>query len=165
MLHSLGRRRNQKKGISPIIATLLLILITIAAGVIVYDYVINFIGNSTQNPGVTQNVIQIEEFCASGTVAVTSCNASTDAYYIVVLNHGPGTIPAGSLVNIYFTDVTTQVSANANCTVGATLPQNTYSCASASWPTGFSVGAHDSVSVKVVDPDGGSATSSSIALA
>lgn len=41
----------RKKGISPIIATLLLILIAIAAGVIVYAYVVGFIGNSVNQNG------------------------------------------------------------------------------------------------------------------
>jgi flagellin-like protein len=40
-----------RKGISPIIATLLLILIAIAAGVVVYAYVLGFVGNSTGNSG------------------------------------------------------------------------------------------------------------------
>jgi archaeal type IV pilus assembly protein PilA len=43
--------RLQKRGISPIIATLLLILIAIAAGVVVYAYVIGFVGqNQTSAP-------------------------------------------------------------------------------------------------------------------
>lgn len=41
----------KKRGISPIIATLLLILIAIAAGVIVYAYVIGYIGNTTSSGG------------------------------------------------------------------------------------------------------------------
>ena len=41
----------KKKGISPIIATLLLILIAIAAGVIVYAYVVGFIGNAANQNG------------------------------------------------------------------------------------------------------------------
>ena len=51
----------ERKGISPIIATLLLILIAIAAGVIVYAYVIGFIGNSTSNSGGTTNTLSIDQ--------------------------------------------------------------------------------------------------------
>ncbi|HKW05520.1 MAG TPA: archaellin/type IV pilin N-terminal domain-containing protein [Nitrososphaerales archaeon] len=58
----------QKKGISPIIATLLLILIAIAAGVIVYEYVINFVGNSTGNNGGGTNTLSIDQFTASSKV-------------------------------------------------------------------------------------------------
>ena len=49
----------QKKGISPIIATLLLILIAIAAGVIVYAYVVGFIGSSTSNSGGTTDTLSM----------------------------------------------------------------------------------------------------------
>lgn len=42
-------RIQKKKGISPIIATLLLILIAVGAGVILYGYVVGFIGSSIQN--------------------------------------------------------------------------------------------------------------------
>lgn len=41
----------EKRAISPIIATLLLILIAIAAGVVVYAYVLGFIGNSINQNG------------------------------------------------------------------------------------------------------------------
>jgi archaeal type IV pilus assembly protein PilA len=52
--------KKTKRAISPIIATLLLILIAIAAGVVVYAYVAGFIGNSTQNQGSTINSISID---------------------------------------------------------------------------------------------------------
>jgi archaeal type IV pilus assembly protein PilA len=44
----------ERKAISPIIATLLLILIAIAAGVVVYAYVIGFVGQSQTNVPVTE---------------------------------------------------------------------------------------------------------------
>jgi archaeal type IV pilus assembly protein PilA len=60
-----------KKGISPIIATLLLILIAIAAGVIVYAYVIGFVGNSTGNSGNQIATLSIDDVTfASATSAV-----------------------------------------------------------------------------------------------
>lgn len=51
----------KKKGISPIIATLLLILIAIAAGVVVYAYVIGFVNNSTGNSGANIDQISIDQ--------------------------------------------------------------------------------------------------------
>jgi flagellin-like protein len=62
-----------KKGISPIIATLLLILIAIAAGVIVYAYVIGFVGNSTGNSGgniATLSMDQVTFAAATSAVPV-----------------------------------------------------------------------------------------------
>ncbi|MDG7012804.1 MAG: type IV pilin [Nitrososphaerota archaeon] len=49
---------SQKKGVSPIIATLLLIAITVAAGIIVYVFVTGLAGNLTKSGGnqVTEQV-------------------------------------------------------------------------------------------------------------
>ena len=71
-----------KKAISPIIATLLLILIAIAAGVVVYAYVIGFVGNSTSNTGSSQNQISIDD------LAVASATSSFPAT-VFVRNLGP----------------------------------------------------------------------------
>ncbi len=146
-----------KKGISPIIATLLLILIAIAAGVIVYAYVIGFIGGSTSNSGGSTSVIQITNFCASAT---TKCN-SGDAYYITVLNAGSVTISSGN-AQLYFTDVTAGTSGSTTCNIASSVaPGTSYTCSAINWSgTGISPSAGDSISVKVVDPDGGAATSS-----
>lgn len=69
-----NRINNKRKAISPIIATLLLILIAIAAGVVVYAYVIGFVGNSTQNTGGTQDNISIDQLYVAS--AVTSFPAT-----------------------------------------------------------------------------------------
>ena len=74
----------QKKAISPIIATLLLILIAIAAGVIVYAYVVGFIGNSTTNSGASTNTLSVDQLAfnhASSSLPVT----------VYVRNLGPST--------------------------------------------------------------------------
>ena len=154
----------EKRAISPIIATLLLILIAIAAGVVVYAYVINFVGNSSTNSGSTQSVIEINNFCASA--SSHACNAGADVYYISILNTGTVAIPASSTIQIYFTDVTAGTSGSTTCTSPntAVAPGSSYSCPSSpttAWTniiTAPSVG--DTLSVKVVNPDGGSSTSS-----
>jgi flagellin-like protein len=51
----------EKRAISPIIATLLLILIAIAAGVVVYAYVLGFVGNSTGNSGATTDTLSVDQ--------------------------------------------------------------------------------------------------------
>lgn len=53
--------KKNRRAISPIIATLLLILIAIAAGVVVYAYVIGFVGNSTANSGGTADTLSIDQ--------------------------------------------------------------------------------------------------------
>jgi flagellin-like protein len=70
-----------RRAISPIIATLLLILIAIAAGVVVYAYVIGFVGSSTSSNG-------------SGAMQLTadqiSIKASTGVTTLVLKNIGGG---------------------------------------------------------------------------
>ena len=155
----LEKIQKEKKAISPIIATLLLILIAIAAGVIVYAYVIGFIGGSTSNSGGSTSVIQVSDFCGSAT---TKCNV-VDAYYITVLNTGSVSVSTGT-VQLYFTDITSGTSGSATCTINsAVAPGSTYTCSATSWTspsTGITPSAGDSLSLKVVNPDGGAATSS-----
>jgi len=154
----LALTRKRLSAISPIIATLLLILIAIAAGVVVYAYVIGFVGNSTSNSGSTQSIIGVDNFCASA--SLHAC--SGQAYSIVVRNVGSTTIAAGT-AELYFNDVTSGVSGSASCTISSSVgPESTYTCNSGtSWPSGTTApSAGDTLSVKIVDPDGGSTTSS-----
>lgn len=155
----------KKSGISPIIATLLLILIAIAAGVIVYAYVFNFVGNSTTNSGNAQSVISIDNFCASAT---HSCSAGAQSYALVIRNVGSTTISTGS-AQIYFTDITSGASGATSCAIStAVSPGSTYSCTSGgtSWPGGTTAPtAGDTLNIKIVNPDGGTATGSAKAIA
>lgn len=54
------KSRKQLKAVSPVIATLLLILIAIAAGVVVYAYVLGFVGSSTRGGSVATGALAIE---------------------------------------------------------------------------------------------------------
>jgi flagellin-like protein len=78
----------EKKAISPIIATLLLILIAIAAGVVVYAYVIGFVGNSTSNSGGTTDTLSVDQLYLSH---ASSAVPSTATYPVTayVRNEGP----------------------------------------------------------------------------
>jgi archaeal type IV pilus assembly protein PilA len=149
---------SKSKAISPIIATLLLILIAIAAGVVVYAYVIGFVGNSTTGPGNTQGVISIDNFCAS---SLSHCGG--DNYTVAIRNVGSTTIPAGT-VNLYFTDLTSGKAGTYTCPIsaGGLAPSSTLSgCTIASYPVGLSTTAKgDSMSLKAVTPDGSQATAS-----
>ena len=68
------RKIRNQRAISPIIATLLLILIAIAAGVVLYAYVSGFIGNSTTNPGGSINSLSVDQLnlLHSSTLPVTA---------------------------------------------------------------------------------------------
>jgi archaeal type IV pilus assembly protein PilA len=151
----------ERRAISPIIATLLLILIAIAAGVVVYAYVIGFVGNSTGNTGNNVSIISIDSFCASSSLG--KCT-SGNAFYIVVRNVGSTSVPSGT-AQIYFTDITSGVTGSTTCTISSSVnPGSTYTCAnagSASWPAGTTAPSNgDTIDLKIVNPDSGAATSS-----
>lgn len=154
-----GVRSSTKRGraISPIIATLLLILIAIAAGVILYAYVQGFIGNSTQNVGTTESIISIDSSCVSKTTS-TGCNGN--GYYVVVRNLGSNTISSGSVVQVYFTDVSATVSGVTTFTLTGSLAPGGSATLTGSLPTFTgTVSPGDTITVKVVMPDGGTAIS------
>src|SRR5579875_438778 len=155
--------KGERKAISPIIATLLLILIAIAAGVVVYAYVIGFVGNSTSNSGSTTSVISVDNFCVSATI---NCNGH--AYSITIRNVGTTTI-AASTVDLYFNDVTAGTSGadTTNCQItGASglAPGATLTCSNV-LPSGITAASGHQITVKAVASDGGSATSSTHEIA
>ncbi len=150
-----------KRGISPIIATLLLILIAIASGVILYSYVTGFIGSSTQNPGLSISTISIDNACVS--ISTTHCSGSQ--YSITIRNLGASTISYANsaTAQIYFTDISTTTTSSTTCTISSSIaPGGTLTCpvtTGTNLPAGFSPSSGDTVSIKVVMPDGGSAIS------
>jgi len=111
----------KQKAISPIIATLLLILIAIAAGVVVYAYVIGFVGSSTGGSPVGTSQISIDT--ATGSSASSSVTAFVrniggssavlTAFYVL---DGTGAIVAGGS----FIGTTSVSSATACATITAT---------------------------------------------
>ncbi len=64
-----------KKGISPIIATLLLILIAIAAGVIVYAYVVGFVGSTTSGSS-NKTILAYDQYNLAGGAALVNNQVS-----------------------------------------------------------------------------------------
>jgi archaeal type IV pilus assembly protein PilA len=164
LFNRLRREQKKKTAISPIIATLLLILIAIAAGVVVYAYVIGFIGGSTGNSGGTTSVLQIENFCAS---ISTHCTGS-NAYSIVIQNTGSTAFPTGNF-QIYFTDITATGQPSgvvASCSTSTISPGTSTTCSGGSWTGVLSPAPSqgDTITIKVVTPDGGQSTYSTKAI-
>lgn len=112
----------EKKGISPIIATLLLILIAIAAGVIVYAYVVGFLGSSSPSApqvGSDQLAVNAVQY-TSGATTMT----------IYVQNVGQSSFNVSSIYVYYVNGTLNQevsptsgnpVNAGATSSVGATV--------------------------------------------
>ena len=155
--------RRQKRAVAEIISTLLLILIAIAAGAVVYTYIQGFVGSATQNTGGTMGVISIESFCVSSS---TRCSANS-SFYLVVLDEGPVSISIkqGSAPQLYFADAVSGRSTSTTCNATPAIvdPDQTFTCSNST--PGF-VGASpgDTVTIKVVDSDGGTTILSTRAI-
>ena len=67
-----------KRAFSPVIASLILMLLAVAAGVVVYTYTMGWIGGTTQSGG-TQGMLKFDSLYAS---------ATADEIYIYVRNVG-----------------------------------------------------------------------------
>jgi len=67
------------KAFSPVIASLILMLLAVASGVVVYAYVMGWIGGATQTPGGVKGELQFDSIRA---------DASTDTLKIYVRNIG-----------------------------------------------------------------------------
>ncbi len=157
---NLQKIQENKKGISPIIATLLLIVIAIAAGVIVYASVIGFIWNSTTNSGGATSVISVDNACISASGNNCKLSGSNNAYLLVLRNVGTTTL--SGTYQIYVTDITTPADGGTTtCVVTSTSPGSSFTCpTSASTSiTGVTLpSAGDTVTFKVVATDGGATT-------
>lgn len=160
-------KRERRSAISPIIATLLLILIAIAAGVVVYAYVLGFVGNSTNNTGNNTSVISVENVCISASQKCSSAGSSVYGFVIVVRNLGSTTISLATSPAVYLSDSTAQsipTETTVSCGSGSVSPGSTFTCTgSAGWSNAPSAG--DTVTVKVVVSDGGTGTGSSKTIA
>ena len=83
-----------KKGVSPIIATLLLIVIAVAAAVVTYSFVMGFIGTST-NPSGQQGQLTYDAY---------TLNATSDQLSVYIRNTGSKSL---TLQNCYLNGVKT----------------------------------------------------------
>jgi archaeal type IV pilus assembly protein PilA len=150
-------KRERSNAISPIIATLLLILIAIAAGVVVYAYVLGFVGSNTSGTGTNQSQMSID------TAVTTISGSQITSYTVVVRNVGSTT---ASISALYFTDNTNggkvSILSSLGCGSTSLAPQSATTCTASSLTDSFTGGAAqakgDSMTVQVVAADGGSTT-------
>jgi flagellin-like protein len=79
-----------KKGISPILATLLLIVIAVAAVIVTYAWVMTFTGSTTSQAGAVLTVENVR-FYSSDDVEITVRNSGTADAKVVEVYQGPST--------------------------------------------------------------------------
>ena len=156
---SLKRSHRRKQGIVEIVSILLLITVAIAGVTIMYAYVIGFIGNVSQNTGQTISIISIDSACASRS---GNCifNGVATFLTVVVRNAGSVSIPIVSSAEpqVYISDLVTgtYVSFACNAPQSTISTGQTYTCSCFS-SCGSNFNPRDMITIKVVDPDGGTA--------
>jgi len=79
-----------KKGISPILATLLLIVIAVAAVIVTYAWVITFTATTTDNAGALLQPENVR-FYSDDDIEITIRNSGTGNAKIVEVYQGPST--------------------------------------------------------------------------
>lgn len=74
---SIKKILNSKKAISPILATLLLIVIAVAAIVVTYAWITTYMGSATQQAGVLLNKANVSFNATTGVITIDVQNTGT----------------------------------------------------------------------------------------
>jgi len=116
-----------KKGVSPIIATLLLIVIAVAAAVVTYAFVTGFIGTATSQSNQqgamsidTGNVVTLANSSTSITVYVRNTGTKSETLSVVYVDNALQTDSA----NVFFGFAPAVIAPNAVSTVTITSTLN-----------------------------------------
>ena len=121
----------QRKAVSPIIASLLLIAIAVAAGIIVYIYVNSLSGNLTQGGGAqVSERLQMQSYSFS--VSPPTCACAQWVLDLNMVNSGGG---ATTISAIYFdgTQMTVSTPFASPATALTTIANNAYTAPSSSY--------------------------------
>jgi len=155
--------KGERKAISPIIATLLLILIAIAAGVVVYAYVIGFVGQTSNNQpnGTSQLSIDTASGSASGntvTAYFRNIGGSTAIISAVYVLDSTGNTVVGGVV---IGTASTVVSGCSITSTTTTMPCSLSPSASGSIQlTGVTLVKGTTYQLKITTQDGSSVVQS-----
>ena len=124
---------SKRKGVSPIIAVLLLILIAIAAGVMVYAFVAGWVGSATSSTTVAQGQLSVDFADANATAGnitvyirnVGGVTVNIDGIYVSVA--GGSELPWNNVTNasgtgFYAKDTYPSTFGNLTITPGQVVP-------------------------------------------
>src|SRR3989337_3925166 len=104
---SIKRMLANKRAISPILATLLLIVIAVAAIVITYAWITTYMGTTTQQAGFIPYRANVA-FSPTGYISIDIGNSGTSS---------------GQIVSIYIGDSASSLQSKANSAVDPDLPK------------------------------------------
>jgi flagellin-like protein len=106
---SIKRMLNSKKAISPILATLLLIVIAVAAIVVTYAWITTYIGNTTQQAGFIPYRANVA--FSTGKITVDIGNSGTSSGQVVKIY--VGTSASNTTIQTVSPTLPTTIAANA----------------------------------------------------
>jgi flagellin-like protein len=122
-------QRKNKRGISPVIATILLILITVAAVSILAAFIYPMVKNNTQTATVcfdAQQQVQIEtengKTCFNESVSLPDGTLVSDAKVSLQIKKNPGTNADISDIQVIFTDSSGDTSSQKITEVSGMVP-------------------------------------------
>jgi flagellin-like protein len=141
-----------KRAFSPVIASLILMLIAVAAGVVVYAYVMGWLGGATGAPGGTQGEMQFDSI---------KIDASDSTVTMYVRNTGSKDLT----IDYIYIEGTGYVETHANVTCMPSLPVNTVQSIVVDTTGTVSYTADYSYEVRVTCTDGTTVSQSQVAVA
>ena len=121
-MRSISLKRN-KKGVSPIIATLLLIVIAVAAAVVTYAFVTGFIGTATSQSNqqgamsVDTGSVVLRANDSGAIITVYVRNTGTKSEILTSAYVDNALITNGTGVSVNYNPASAQIAPNAVCTV------------------------------------------------
>lgn len=141
-----------KRAFSPVIAALILMLLAVAAGVVVYSYVMGWIGGATGAPGGTQGEMQFDSI---------KIDASASSVTLYIRNSGSKDLT----IDYIYIEGTGYIETHANVTCTPSLTVNTVQSIVIDTTGTVSYTADYSYEVRVVCTDGTTVSQSKVAVA
>lgn len=113
-----------KKGITPVVATVLLLMMTVAAAAGAYFWMSSITGSLESQFG--ERISDIFGSVEAHIIMMT-CNATTNRLLPLLMNDGPGDIPTGSWIAILSDESGTQLSYNKTSSIPQINANDIYS--------------------------------------
>ncbi len=141
----------EKRAFSPVIASLILMLLAVAAGVVVYSYTMGWIGGATGAPGGTPGEMQFDS------IKIDSSDSTITMY---VRNTGSKDLT----IDYIYIDGTGYIETHANVTCTPSLAVNTVQSIVVDTTGTVSFTADYTYEIKVICTDGTTVSQSKVAI-
>ena len=112
--------KNSRKAISPIIATVLIIAVTLIASVAIGGFVFGIFaqGQNSAQIAVTGTALLAADFKTSGSTSTFTCDTASSSAYLTLTNTGTGTATVAT-ISITWAGGNTAFTLSGTCNIGA----------------------------------------------